>query len=70
MAAVLRITASNLEARIQGVAEDARAAQLQAKGLGSDYVGVEEVKMATQIYLDAAKKAIEWLKKAERQWKR
>lgn len=70
MAVTLRITASNLEARIRGVAEDARQAQIQAQGLGPGYVGVEEVKMATQIYLDAAKKALDYLKKAERQWKR
>lgn len=70
MAVSLRITASNLEARIRGVAEDVRAAKLQAQGLGTGYVGVEEVKMAADIYLEAAKKALDYLKKAERQWKR
>ncbi|MBQ9602426.1 MAG: hypothetical protein IJR42_01275 [Paludibacteraceae bacterium] len=70
MAVSLRITASNLEARIRGVMQDAKEAQIQARGLGEGYVGVEEVKMATKIYLEAAQKAIDYLHKADRQWKR
>lgn len=66
MAVSLKLTAGNLQARIEGVAKDAREAKLQATGLGRDYAGVEEVKMAADIITQAAEKASKLLQKAKR----
>lgn len=66
MATSLKIVAGNLEARLQGVKKDAQAAQTQAIGLGSGIVGVEEVRLATKIIIDAVDKASKYLLKAER----
>lgn len=65
MAVSLKFTAANLQGRIEGVAKDAREAKLKAQGLGREYAGVEEVKMAADIIIQAADKASKLLQKAK-----
>lgn len=66
MAQSILITAANLKGRINGVAEDAKKAKMQADALGSGYKGQEEVKMAAQIILEAQKKAVAYLDRVEK----
>ena len=68
MAKSLSMTASSLSARINGVAKDAREALIQAKGLGVNHAGTEEVKMAAQIIIDAVQKADKLLQKARKMY--
>ena len=65
MAQSIYITAKNLEGRIEGVMQDCKAAKMQAQGLGKDIRFSEETKMAAQIMLDAANKALTYLKKVK-----
>lgn len=61
----LYITGKNLQARIEGLAKDARDAKAQAQGLGKDYQFTNEVTMASQIIIDAAAKANAYLNKVK-----
>lgn len=57
----VKIHMGNLEARIEGLAKDAKGYLLKAKGESKDGNGIQEMEIAVRIIEEMSKKAIKYI---------
>lgn len=57
----VKIHMGNLEARVEGLAKDARGYLLKAKGESKDGNGIQEMELAVRTIEEMSKKALKYL---------
>lgn len=62
----VKIHMGNLEARIEGLAKDARGYLLKAKGESKDGNGIQEMELAVRIIEEMSKKALKYLEQGRK----
>lgn len=62
----VKIHMGNLEARIEGLAKDARSYLLRAKGESKDGNGIQEMELAVRIIEEMSKKALKYLEQGRK----